>query len=216
MKLFFSTLLVSLFFLPARSQVFFVILSTELSKELMPEHGFLPGKKFTIYPTLEKYDFKGRKFRVELYDQRDSLQLLHVACSGVEINNKSEFAGPGGAGKVVEYFQHLLPASGITLDSTASDTIKVNLEALDSRLIGFGSITAHGLCQMHITCPGVSQTYCIDITDKDKHSPVGKNAFVTRKTATRIIQSASIREVIEKFLADLQKASTPATSSILN
>ncbi|MHA4810753.1 hypothetical protein ACX0G9_21785 [Flavitalea flava] len=206
MKLFFSTLLVTLFFLQGRSQSILVNTSMELSKDLMPEHGFLPGKKFAFYPTLEKYDFKGKKFRVELYDQRDSLQLMHVACSEVEINNKSEFAGPGGAGKVVEYFRNLLPASGITLDSTATETIKVNLEALDSRIIGFGSGTAHGLCQMHITCPGISQSYCVDITDKDKHSPVGKNAFVTRKTATRIIQSASIREVIEKFLADLQNA----------
>lgn len=214
MKQLFTALLLSLFFLQGRSQVYYVVVPFALERALMPEHGFLPGKKFTIYPTIDKYDFKGQKFRVELYDQRDSLHLMHLRCSDMEINNQSEFAGPGGAEKVVEYFQNLLPASGITLDSTASDTIKVYLEALDNRLVGFGNITAHGLCQMHITCPGISQSYCVDITDRDKHSPIGKNAFVTRKTATRVIQSASIREVIERFLIDLKQGQ--GTGSVIS
>jgi len=42
--------------------------------------------------------------------------------------------------------------------------------------------------------------YCEDITDKSPHSPISSHAFVSRKTASRVIQSASIREVIEKVL----------------
>jgi hypothetical protein len=192
----------------AHGQIVRVIIITalelELEKTITPEHGFLPGKKFTFYPTINKYDFTGEKFRLELYDQRDSLHLEHLACSGMEINNKSEFAGEEGTRVVVAYFQRLFPQAGIILDSAATDTLKVYLEALDSRLIGFGSITVHGLCQMRVEGPAIAKTYCSDITDKDPHSPIGKNAFVTRKTATRVIQSASIREAIEQLFIDLQ------------
>ena len=45
---------------------------------------------------------------------------------------------------------------------------------------------------------------CIDITDADKNSPISPNAFVTRKTATRIMASASIREIIEQFFIDFK------------
>jgi hypothetical protein len=192
----------------ARGQIVRAIVITalqmELEKTVTPEHGFLPGKKFTFYPTINKYDFTGRKFRLELYDQRDSLHLEHLACSGMEINNKSEFAGEEGTRVVVAYFQRLFPQAGIILDSAATDTLKVYLEALDSRLIGFGSVTVHGLCQMRVEGAAIAKTYCSDITDKDPHSPIGKNAFVTRKTAARVIQSASIREAIEQLFIDLQ------------
>jgi hypothetical protein len=179
-------------------------LELELEKTVTPEHGFLPGKKFTFYPTINKYDFGGKKIRLELYDQRDSLHLEHPACSSMEINNKSEFAGQAGTAMVVAYFQHLFPHAGIILDPTATDTLHVYLEALDSRLIGFGYITPHGLCQMRVRGAGITKSYCVDITDEDPHSPISKNAFVTRKTATRVIQSASIREAIEQFFIDLQ------------
>jgi hypothetical protein len=42
------------------------------------------------------------------------------------------------------------------------------------------------------------------ITDKDPHSPISPNAFVTRKTATRILTSTGIRECIEAILNDLK------------
>jgi hypothetical protein len=207
-KRFFTGIVLTLVLSVAHAQIVRVIVITalelELEKDITPEHGFLPGKKFTFYPTINKYDFGGKKFRLELYDQRDSLHLEHPACSGMEINNKSEFAGQEGTQVVVTYFQRLFPQAGILLDSAATDTLKVYLEALDSRLIGFGYITPHGLCQLRVQCAAIVKSYCVDITDKDPHSPISKNAFVTRKTATRVIQSAAVREAIEQFFIDLQ------------
>jgi len=190
----------------SQAQHVIVVVPWAIAGAMFPEHGFLPGKKFTFYPTIEKYDLGGKKMRVELYDQRDSLQLTMLECSMVELNNKSEFAGAAGTHTVQAYFAQLLPQANITLDSAAADTLKVYLEAMDSRLIGFGNITAHGLCRMRMEYPGWSKTYCIDLTDKDSHSPISSHAFVTRKTATRVIQSAAIREVIEKILIDLKAA----------
>ena len=170
----------------------------------VPEHGFLPGKDFKFYPTVDKYDLGGRKVRVELYDDRDSLRLVKLECAQVEINNQSEFVGARGARAVQYYWAKLIPEANMVLDSTATDTVRVHLEALDSRMVGHFSIRAHGLCQMRIQHRGVSKTYCVDITDKDPHSPVSRHALVTRLTATRIITSAAIREVIEQFFIDVK------------
>jgi hypothetical protein len=82
--------------------------------------------------------------------------------------------------------------------------LEVRLTALDCRLIGFGEIAAHGLCQMEFKYKGISKTYCTDIEDGDPNAPLSKKSFVSRKTATRYMASASIRETIEKFLTDLK------------
>src|ERR1700734_2025528 len=144
---------------------------------IMPEHGFLPGKKFKFYPAIGKYDLHGKRLRVELQDERDSLKLKQVDCSPVEMTNTSEFEGPYGTHVVENYIDTLFTPAGITLDTTATDVLKVNLEALDARLVGFGSITAHGLCMVSTEWKGNIHHYCVDITDKDPHSPISSHAF---------------------------------------
>ena len=175
-----------------------------LGAAFMPEHGFLGGKKFKMYPAIDKHDLGGIKLRIELRDVRDSLKLQKIDCSPVAFTNTSEFEGPGGTHVVAEYLDSMFTAANVVVDSTADDVVHVTLEGMDARLIGFGSITAHGLCQMTVQWKNFSHTYCADITDKDPHSPISSHAFVTRKTGTRIIMSAGIREVIEKMLTDMQ------------
>ena len=175
-----------------------------LGAAFMPEHGFLGGKKFKMYPAIDKHDLGGIKLRIELRDVRDSLKLQKIDCSPVAFTNTSEFEGPGGAHVVAEYLDSMFTAANCVVDSTVDDVLHVTLEGMDARLIGFGSITAHGLCQMSVQWKSFSHTYCVDITDKDPHSPISSHAFVTRKTGTRIIMSAAIREAIEKMLTDMQ------------
>ncbi len=202
-----KTLLGLLFFFilaSSEGQRIIIIFAWMPDQSLISEHGFLPGKKFKFYPALGKYDFDGKKLRIELHDERDSLKLKQVDCSSVEMTNTSEFEGPYGAHMVADYLDSLLSKAGILPDSTAPDVLRVNLEAWDARLIGFGSITAHGLCKMSVSWKGNVHAYCVDITDKDPHSPISSHAFVTRKTGTRVIASAAVREVIEKILTDLE------------
>jgi hypothetical protein len=175
-----------------------------LGAALMPEHGFLGGKKFKIYPAIDKHDLGGLRLRIELRDVRDSLKLQKLDCSPVGFTNTSEFEGTGGTHVVAEYLDSLFTAANCVVDSTAEDILHVTLEGMDARLIGFGSITAHGLCKMSVQWKQFSHTYCIDITDKDPHSPISSHAFVTRKTGTRIIMSAAIREVTEQMLTNMQ------------
>jgi hypothetical protein len=182
--------------------IFFSV--TPLIAGTMPEHGFLGGKKFKIYPAIGKHDLGGIKLRIELRDVRDSLKLSKLECSPVQFTNTSEFEGPNGTHVVAEYLDSLFTGANAVLDSTAADVLHVTLEGMDARLVGFGSITAHGLCKMSVQFQHFSHTYCVDITDKDPQSPISSHAFVTRKTGTRIIMSAGIREVVEQMLTDLQ------------
>jgi hypothetical protein len=195
-----------LFFFAAsvEAQPIIIFFSTPLLGATMPEHGFLGGKKFKIYPAIGKHDLGGIKLRIELRDVRDSLKLSKLDCSPVAFTNTSEFEGPKGTYVVAEYMDSLFTAANAVLDSTAGDVLHVTLEGMDARLVGFGSITAHGLCKMSVQWKGISHTYCVDFTDKDPRSPISSHAFVTRKTGTRIIMSAGIRDVVEQMLTDME------------
>jgi hypothetical protein len=172
--------------------------------QLVPEHGFLPGKKFQIFKTLDKYDFKGKKLKVEIYDDRTRLNIQKINCSEVILNNSSELASPQTIFKLKQYTDSIFHQSGIIIDSTSKDKVEIRLEAIDARLIGYGYIKCHGLCQIRFIYHNFNKVYCDDIVDGDKHSPIGSKSFVTRMTATRYMASASIRECIEGFLIDLK------------
>jgi len=130
--------------------------------------------------------------------------LLKINCSEVEINNKSELKGEQGTVKVWDYLNTLFLQSNIIIDTTSEDELEVRLTALDCRLIGHGQTVVHGLCQLEFKYKGLTKTYCTDIEDGDINAPLSKKSFVSRKTATRYMASAAIRETIEKFLTDLE------------
>jgi hypothetical protein len=174
-----------------------------LGEATMPQYGFLPGSKFPTYETIKKFDFKNIKMKVLLSDDRKIDSLTKIDCSEIELKNKSEFKGEQGTVKVWQYLNQLLPKANIIIDSTSTNILEVHLKALDSRLIGFGQIEVHGLCKMEFKYNGTSKIYCTDIEDGDVNAPLTKSSFVTRKTASRYMTSASIRETIEKFFNDL-------------
>ncbi len=176
----------------------------KLGDATMPQYGFLPGKKFPTYDTRYPFDFQKRTISVTLQDMRDSLQMKRVNCSELDLKNKSEFRGEQGTLKVWQYLNHLLSTSNIVIDNAATDTLKVKLRVLDSRLFGFGQVEVHGICEMEFEFHGVSKIYCVDLEDGDPTAPLGWDSVVTRKTASRLITSASIRDLIEQFLNDFE------------
>jgi hypothetical protein len=179
-------------------------LTYEVAKEIMPEHGFLPGKKFPTYQTVNKFDFNNLRLRVVLYNDRQEKNLTKIDCSEIELNNKTELKDEQGTVKVWDYLNTLFLQSKIVIDTASTDELEVRLTALDCRLIGFGQIAVHGLCQMEFKYKGITKIYCTDIEDGDANAPLSKTSFVTRKTATRYMASVAIRETIEKFLIDLK------------
>ncbi len=199
MKHFFFVLILILQFNISSAQV---ILIPSISYD---EHGFLPGKKFPIYSNVEKFNFKGKTVSVKIFDDRLSEKIDKIECSDLKLTNTSELANPQSIIKIKDYIEKIFANSNLNIDSTSVDKIEFRLEALDSRLYGVGYIKAHGLCQMKIKFNNFEKIYCTDIVDGDKNSPLSASAFVTRKTATRFMASASIRENIEKFLIDIRE-----------
>ncbi len=198
-------LVFSLFFLNVIKAQVIIFPIGIIGATIMPEHGFLPGKKFKYYSTIDKYNFNGLKIRIELYDERKNLLLTKIQCSETLLTNTSEFTSTNSIYKLGNYLDTLFKQAGVIIDTNSTDILKIKLEAIDARLIGFGYIRVHGLCQIKINYRNINKTYCIDITDADKNSPISPNAFVTRLTATRIMASAAMREVIEQFFADIKE-----------
>ena len=179
-------------------------LAYKTAEKEMPEHGFLPGKKFPTYDLIGKYNFSGKKVKVILYDDRDALHLKKINCSNEELTNQTEFKKDEGIAKVWLYVNKLFGNANIVIDSSASDSMEIRLQALDCREIGFGKVSVHGLCQVAVTRNGSTSTYCTDLADGDKTSPLGKSSFVTRKTAMRFMVSAAIRNTIEEILIGMK------------
>ena len=117
---------------------------------IFPEHGFLPGNKFVYYPAIHKHDLKNLKLRVEVIDDRPKMKLHKTNCSDVEFTSTSEFESPECIYKLGKYADTLLKQSNALLDLSSSDTLQIRLQGIDSRLIGFGYIVAHGLCQISV------------------------------------------------------------------
>lgn len=184
------------------SQILIPILFGE---DIVPEHGFLPGRKFPIYPSVSSFDFENQSYRVELIDDRFNLHLKRIGCSTLTIENTSELASPQTIYKLRDYVDSLFSQAHLKIDSSATKKIEIRLQAIDSRLIGFGKIKVHGLCQLKIITDSFEKVYCCDIVDGYKNAPLGSNAIVTRKTASRFMASASIRECLEQFLYDLKE-----------
>lgn len=202
-KLFFSSLFLFCLIASSFSQVIIVPIGL-IGAAAVQEHGFLPGKSFKFYSTLKKYDLDGKHYRVELIDERQTLKLKKALCSELDFTNTSEFSKPECIFLFGQYVDTLFRKSNAVADSRAKDTLRLSLQAIDARLLGFGVLRVHGICQVKVSGRGLTKSYCIDITDADEHSPISANAIVTRQTATRIMASASMREVIEQLIADLE------------
>ena len=94
-------------------------------------------------------------------------------------------------------------ANGI-IDSIADNNVNIDIEIISPKLIGFGYIKVHGLCQIKVKTEFFSKTYCCDIRDGDDGAPLAWYSFDTRKSALRKMTSASIRNCIENFVSDME------------
>jgi hypothetical protein len=102
---------------------------------------FIAGKWYQFKPSLK---LKGLSIRVELYDDRKKLELKNVNCSPLPLENISEFADSKTIYKVALYIDTLLSQANAVIDSASEEIIEIHLEAIDSRLIGFGQLEKNG------------------------------------------------------------------------
>jgi len=160
--------------------------------------------EFPFYTTMNNYDFKGKKMAVRYLDDRISYKLNKVDCSEIEFKNKTEFADPFVITLIELYTDSLFNDSGITIDSSANDTLEMRLEAIDVWVNGWET-KAHGLCQMSMKYKGRSRTYCTDLVNGAPHAPIKSVGTISMLNVIRRMGSAAIREIIEQFLVDLKR-----------
>lgn len=161
--------------------------------------------EFPLYPTINKYDFKGKPIKIEFKDLRDSLKIIKIECSDIAVDNKTKFKTELGSKLVKSYIDSLFVNSNLQLvDSINSEIISVKLNVLDSKKNGLLIPKVHGICQMDFTYKKLNKTYCIDLKDGDNNAPVGRMTVISIQRAKELLICSSIREVIEQFLRDLE------------
>jgi hypothetical protein len=161
-------------------------------------------EKFPLYPTIKKYNFNQKELKIIFKDIRDSLNIQKVECSEIEIKNKSEFKSEIGGKVVKSYLDSLFVKSNIKINNENNEnTVKIELKVLDGRVTGFMLPQVHSICQMTFKYKQLEKNYCIDLKDGDKNAPVGRTTMISSSKAITLMTCASIREIIELFLIDL-------------
>ncbi|MBF2709775.1 hypothetical protein [Flavobacterium soyangense] len=190
--------------LPVNSQILVALASG--SSPYIPKTKVL--EKFPLYPTIKKFNFNGKELKIIFRDIRDSLNTQKVECSEIEIKNKSEFKSELGAKVVKSYLDSLFVNSNIKINNENNENIvKIELKVLDGRVVGFMLPQAHSICQMTFKYKQLEKNYCVDLKDGDLNAPVGRTTMISKSKAITLMTCASIREVIELFLVDLNNYS---------
>jgi hypothetical protein len=168
-------------------------------------YGFLPGTDYKMLKPEKDIDLKGRSFNIEFKDSRKNIDKIN--CSEYALDRETELEGELG----VQYFRESLTAmingSNGKIDPASPNKIVVELEGQSFKLIGAVYIVAHGFVQFKVTSPFLNKTFCSDMTDHDEDAPLKWYSLVTRKTASRLMVSGSMRRAAENFVRELASSS---------
>lgn len=165
-------------------------------------YGYLPGSNYQYYEPLQHIDLKGKKIALTFEDKRTEQSF--ISCSKIKPDNDSELEGKLGFDYFKSYFKAMLEFNHATVDSLSKDTLKITLKNISGKLIGFGSIEAHGLIEFEVNHNNTIKNYCSDMVDGDEDSPLGQFSFATRKSAFRKMVSGATRRALESFISDLE------------
>jgi hypothetical protein len=169
-------------------------------------YGYLPGTEYKLLKPVTTIDLKGRAFNIEFKDSRGNTD--HISCSDYTLDRETELEGNFGMEFLRQEVTTMIEASNGKVDPSAPDKVVVDLNGLSFKLIGAFYIVAHGFVEFRATSPYLNKTYCSDMTDHDKDAPLAWYSFVTRKTATRLMVSGSMRRAVESFVKDLSELPT--------
>lgn len=164
-------------------------------------YGFLPGTDYMMLKPEKEIDLKGKSFNVEFRDNRKDVNK--IACSEYSLDRETELEGRLGAQYFRESMKAMIEGSNGKIDAASPNRVVVELEGVSFKLIGAGYIVAHGLVQFKVASSFLNKTYCSDMTDHDDDAPLKWYSVVTRKTASRLMVSGSVRRATESFIRDL-------------
>jgi len=168
-------------------------------------YGYLPGTDYKLMKPITAIDLKGKAFNLEFKDARGNNN--RISCSEFSLDRETELEGNLGMEYIRQSVVTMIQNSNGKIDSSAPNKIVVELKGLSFALIGFGYIVPHGFVEFSVTSPYLNKTYCSDVTDHDEDSPIKSYSFATRKSASRLIVSGSVRRTVENFVKNLDESS---------
>jgi hypothetical protein len=164
-------------------------------------YGYLPGTDYKFLKPESSIDLHGKTFDVQIKDSRGAIRKIN--CSEYELDRETELEGTLG----MEYFSKnlvsMIEGANGRIDPQSPTKVVVELEGMSFKLIGVFYAVGHGFVQFKVSSPSVNKTYCSDMTDHDDDAPLKWYSFVTRKTASRLMVSGSLRRATEGFVKDL-------------
>jgi hypothetical protein len=168
------------------------------------KYGYLPAGKYEYYPPIKKIDLQGRKFKFSVVDNR--FNNKQCVCSSLPVEIDSELEGELGIQFFEDYLKAMTEYGSGSIDTSSGESIRVELEVLSPKMIGFVFVQVHGLVQFNVISDKIKKRYCSDMVDGDSDAPFGKQAVATRRHAMRKMVSGSARRALEEFFTDLQNA----------
>ena len=166
------------------------------------KYGYLPGGDYQYYQPLHKYDLNRKEIIYVTNDKRDNIRKIE--CSGTELDRNTELEGKTGYDYFTNYLKAMTEYNNGVVNPNSMDTIYVDLQAISSQIFGFGYLRVFGDTKFTVNYKGNVKSYCAEVGDGDKDSPLGKMDFDTRKGAMRKLASASTRKALEEFMEDIQ------------
>jgi hypothetical protein len=92
--------------------------------------------------------------------------------------------------------------SNAKVETTAELDLKIEVEHLSFKQIGFGQVAIHGLVQLNVVKNNEAKKYCLNLSDKDNdnYSPLKWYSFDTRIGASRKMASAAMRKAVDQII----------------
>jgi hypothetical protein len=179
-----------------------VTVNPETSRVL--KYGYLPAGKYEYYQPIKKIDLQRRKFKYLVVDNR--FNNRQSVCSTMLVDIDSELEGELGIQFFEDYLKAMTEYGSGSIDTSSGEPIRVELEVLSPKMVGFVYVRVHGLVQFNVISDKIKKRYCSDMVDGDPDAPFGKHAVATRRHAMRKMVSGSARRALEEFFTDLQNA----------
>jgi hypothetical protein len=165
-------------------------------------YGYLNGDEYPIYKNTDQIDLNRKEFHIEIVDSR--LGQSAVECAPHEIDRNTELEGHRGIQLLKEYIEQSIMNANGQISESSSNIVHIELMAISFNLSGFVDISSTGVSQILVKYKKKTKSYCSQVSDKDKNSPLKWYSVETRKNISRKISSFAMRVNIDKLLQDLK------------
>jgi hypothetical protein len=165
-------------------------------------YGYLSPGPYRYYESTQTVDLLQKHFALLILDKRAG--VTSIACSQEPMERLSSLEGDP-IGYLHDYLRAFINNCNGIYDSASADTLILELEAFDSKIIGFGWGRVFAYVQFKAQYRQFTNSYCLELGDGDPGAPLGKASLSFRDSAPYIMVSGCTRLLFERLIADLGK-----------